>query len=1090
MKRHTPHRRCGSSLLLAALLATSALTPSIALAANDTWTGAVDTNWQNAGNWSNGVPTASDDVIINSNANTNNPYPFISTVSPTIHSMLVDRAVSPVGGSIITGSQTLTVTTTLAIGSFGSTPSAMTVDGHLVVNGATTLSSPGKGYLSIRNGGSAQLSDVLVGEAITGSTDEGYLFVIGATLSANNVSVGDSAVGHFRMSNAGTATVASLEIGSQAGSLGDALVDGSGTHLDVTTNLNVGQNGHGSLTVQNGGSVATMGLSVGVMSGAVGDVNVTGTGSSIDARGAIIGGSGTGTLQVAAGATATIHGALDVGRTGGDGTVTVTGTGSNLTAGASGSLGAITFGLSAGGTGRLNVTAGGVADFSNASLTTFGVAAASGNNSAGVGMLSVDGAGSKMIAADTIIGDAGQGTASVTNGGQIQLGNGTLTLGNQVNGSGTLVVDGANSQVSAGAVVIAKPGGGTAIVTLSNGGTLTASTLVLGQYGNLIIGAAVGHPAVAPGVLTVGSITSGLNSHAEILLNHTGVVDISASMSGSHTIGQASGLSRLSGDGSGFAGQVNVVGGVLIVDSNYGMGTFTATGGTLGGVGTLGALDLQTGATLDPGAINNGIGTLHANGPVTFGAGSTYKVDVNAAGQSDRLTVANAVTINGGQVAVVAAAGNYAPSTQYTILTGTGVTGTFTGVSSNFAFLTPTLSYDPTHVYLTLTTAAGPGPGPGPGGGGGNVFLLAAQTPNEIAAANGVASLGAGNPVYNGLLVQSVSWAPAALDQLSGDAHATFGARAIAETSYVRDGLNDRIRAAFESFGGAMAYEPGPGSARPALAPYAFWFQGFGGFGQRMSDWNAGDEHASIGGGIGGVDGAVAIADQLWRFGIAGSYASSSSTVASRNAHASIDTSSLALYGGTQFGALGLRFGTSVSFNGFDTRRVVQFPGFADVATARYDARTYQVFGEAGYRYRLGSFGIEPFAGLTYVGFDRGAFAENGGAAALTAAGRLSTVTLTTLGARASHRWGATLVEGSLAWRHGFGDVGAPTTLSFVGGGTPFTVLGVQARDIALVSTGVRTEFNAAVSAGVAYQGQFGSSTTGQGLRADVSVRF
>ena len=52
---------------------------------------------------------------------------------------------------------------------------------------------------------------------------------------------------------------------------------------------------------------------------------------------------------------------------------------------------------------------------------------------------------------------------------------------------------------------------------------------------------------------------------------------------------------------------------------------------------------------------------------------------------------------------VLAAPGSYGTSTTYTILNATGgVTGTYSGVSSNFAFLTPSLSYDANNVFLTL----------------------------------------------------------------------------------------------------------------------------------------------------------------------------------------------------------------------------------------------------------------------------------------------------------------------------------------------------------------------------------------------------
>ena len=65
---------------------------------------------------------------------------------------------------------------------------------------------------------------------------------------------------------------------------------------------------------------------------------------------------------------------------------------------------------------------------------------------------------------------------------------------------------------------------------------------------------------------------------------------------------------------------------------------------------------------------------------VVFAPGSIYQVEVNAAGQGDKLSAGGVATISGGTVQVLAAAGNYSPSTSYTILSATGgVSGTFAG---------------------------------------------------------------------------------------------------------------------------------------------------------------------------------------------------------------------------------------------------------------------------------------------------------------------------------------------------------------------------------------------------------------------------
>jgi len=147
-------------------------------------------------------------------------------------------------------------------------------------------------------------------------------------------------------------------------------------------------------------------------------------------------------------------------------------------------------------------------------------------------------------------------------------------------------------------------------------------------------------------------------------------------------------------------------------------GLATQSGGILTGAGAVVAATYNlTGGTIAPG---NGIGTIAFTGNFAQGGGSTYQVDVNASGQSDRITITGTATLSGGTVAVQAANGSYQRSTTYTILTAGTVTGTYGNVTSNFAFLAPTLTYSPTAVMLTLLST-------------GNSFQNGAQTPNQRA---------------------------------------------------------------------------------------------------------------------------------------------------------------------------------------------------------------------------------------------------------------------------------------------------------------------------------------------------------------------
>ena len=85
--------------------------------------------------------------------------------------------------------------------------------------------------------------------------------------------------------------------------------------------------------------------------------------------------------------------------------------------------------------------------------------------------------------------------------------------------------------------------------------------------------------------------------------------------------------------------------------------------------------------------------------------GARYEVEVDPAGKASDLTrVTRKATLNGGSVALVGNAGSYALRSTYTILTADqGLSGTFEGVASRYAFLDPTLSYDANNAYLNLT---------------------------------------------------------------------------------------------------------------------------------------------------------------------------------------------------------------------------------------------------------------------------------------------------------------------------------------------------------------------------------------------------
>src|SRR5690606_38543527 len=105
----------------------------------------------------------------------------------------------------------------------------------------------------------------------------------------------------------------------------------------------------------------------------------------------------------------------------------------------------------------------------------------------------------------------------------------------------------------------------------------------------------------------------------------------------------------------------------------------------------------------------------------------------------------------------------YRPFATYTILTADeGLSGTFDGVSSSFAFLDPSLRYDTNSVYLTLTRND-------------ISFASLTTTGNQAATGAAVQSLGAGDPVYDAVVaLPDAASARQAFDALSGELHASL----------------------------------------------------------------------------------------------------------------------------------------------------------------------------------------------------------------------------------------------------------------------------------------------------------------------------
>ncbi|MHC1550511.1 autotransporter domain-containing protein [Phyllobacterium sp. K27] len=536
---------------------------------------------------------------------------------------------------------------------------------------------------------------------------------------------------------------------------------------------------------------------------------------------------------------------------------------------------------------------------------------------------------------------------------------------------------------------------------------------------------------------------------------------------------------ELSGDNFGFAGMTEVTNTTLIVNEDLGGSALIGAEGRLQGSGKIGSgagsrVTLASGSTLAPG---NSIGAMTVDGDLILEAGSRYEVEVAPGGpESDLIKVTGSATLEGGTVAHIGMTGTYDPARTYTILSaGDGVRGVFGDVTSDFAFLDPTLGYSGQDVTLTLARND-------------IAFVQAAETRNQRAAAQGLDSLSIGNDLYDKVVQLDEITARSAFDQLSGEIHASVMTGLIEDSRHIRNTANDRLRTVFEGVGVSATSRP---VLAPSLPAAAFWGTGFGSWGATDSDGNAAALDRSTGGFVGGLDGMIT---DTWRLGLLAGYSHSSFTADNRASSASSDNYHVGLYAGSRWADLSFRSGLAYSWHDIDTSRAVGFTGFADRPSATYSADTFQAFGELAYGIDAQVARLEPFVNLAHVRVDTDNYREKGGAAALTASGQATDTTFTTIGLRTERnvKVGDMRISltGMLGWRHAFGDKTPTASHAFVGSDA-FTVAGNPiSRDALVLDAGVGLDLTSEARLAISYQGQFGNGARDHGFNAKFGIRF
>jgi autotransporter-associated beta strand protein len=545
-----------------------------------------------------------------------------------------------------------------------------------------------------------------------------------------------------------------------------------------------------------------------------------------------------------------------------------------------------------------------------------------------------------------------------------------------------------------------------------------------------------------------------------------------------------SGTLTLSGVNT-YTGPTTVNAGTLVVNGSLASAVTLNSGGMLKGIGSVGGL-VSNGGTLAPG---NSIGTLNVAGNFTQNGG-TYQVEVNAAGQSDKIVVTGTATLNGGTVAVQAATGSYARNTSYTILSATGgVSGTYSGVTSNLAFLTLSLSYSSNAVMLSLLSST-------------NSFQSGGQTPNQKAVG---AALDTASPtatgdfanVLNAMYLLSTSQGPKVLDAIGGQNYAGFSSLTIQSLLLFMNSFSMHAGGSGGTSYQALKIEGSDACESPCQVEplWGVWGGGVGAFGTVAGDGNGNGLTYNLGGFAAGLDRKFA---PNFRAGVATGFNAATLYTNGMPGTGTSNTVQVALYGELVEGPFYLDALAGYAHSDNRQTRPITIPGLPFRSAQGYTtANTFFGQLEAGYKVAVApSFGgfLTPFARLQGVTSTQNAFSESGADSlnlnvAAQTTNSLRTVLGAQLGAAIDAPWREKLnVTMRVGWSHEFADTSRPVNASFAGAPVlGFTTQGAQApRDGVVLGFAANTKVAENTSVYLRYDGDLAGGNTNHALNAGV----
>ena len=717
--------------------------------------------------------------------------------------------------------------------------------------------------------------------------------------------------------------------------------------------------------------------------------------------------------------------------------------------------------------------------------------------------------GFRALANDTILNSGGNQTIlsggesrkTVINDGGLQfIQGGGVANATTINAGGEQAI--INAGVANGTIINSdgvqtiESGGQANTTTINTGGEqfvntggITNNTLINGGR-QVLFGSASGTVANAGEIYAgTGSTLSGatlINGTATIggdLITNTGTLIFTPSTQNTVTT-EITGTGNLIKAGAGtlvlnnnhtYTGGTAVAGGRFIVGGEIADSNASISGdvnvlnsGILGGHGQIaGSVTVENGGKISQG---NSIGTLTV-GDAHFMGGSTFEVRINPDGSNDKLVASNSLgtgTVridSDSNLSLLGGAGKWNDSTSYNLIdTDGGVSGTFTQVNSNLAFLTPTVDYtNPNQVNLTMArnnTSFG-----GIGG-----------THNEKNTGTGIESLGPDDTIYKQIVGMSKEQANKAYNNLSGEIHASIKTALFENSRYARHAILEHL-------------ERSTTQTTPETG-HNLWMNAWAHDGHLKDDNNAARLDNK---GAGFIVGADVYKNETSTLGAALGYEQSDLKIGGlRNSNADAEAIHLLVYGQTEIGPVELKAGAGYSWFKIDTKRHVAVGNLISQNTADYDAGLAQTFIEGSHTFKINEqFHVTPYAGLLYQHMSTDDFSERGTNAQLHGHSSSDNSASTKLGVKGQWDINAkSKLYANLGWQHRLSNHEPETVFNFSRGNS-YNIRGVQSnRDSALIGVGADFELKPNMLVTVGFDGQFGNRATDYGGKVGFTYKF